>query len=186
MLALHEADPVTWSLPNICSRYGIKMERVKAIMELQIEERDAMKAGQLEGKESPMDVLWEVVDVPVKPPTSDARGSTHNKTHQVVGTRSNRYQAVPEGVTREEVMEVLYGVQEMAPKVAEHVPETKQVDEIVRRNVTAHPGGPQSRFKFVFRDATDELPFLIRGNDGTAELQEVVIPPPKVYRRKRA
>lgn len=50
----------------------------------------------------------------------------------------------------------------------------------------ADPSGPKSRFKFIFTDKKDNLPFLVRDEDGIAQLVESTIPPPKQFRRRRA
>eukprot|EP00656_Telonema_subtile_P051750 TRINITY_DN7041_c0_g2_i2.p1 TRINITY_DN7041_c0_g2~~TRINITY_DN7041_c0_g2_i2.p1 ORF type:complete len:248 (+),score=58.99 TRINITY_DN7041_c0_g2_i2:88-831(+) len=179
MLALHEADSVQWSLANLASRYGVKIERVQAMITLQRKEEAARQDGSVTGERADKS-LWDNIELSGKPGPSQPTQETIK-----VGTRSNRYQCVPEGVSKEEVLAVLTGVKAAAPSQA--APSIKRADALVEENLNGVARqGTASRFEFVFRDAADELPFVVRAKDGSAQTLEVPVPAPKVFRRKSA
>merc|ERR1712159_41944 len=171
------------------SSFGITAERVNAILYYQRKEQEARKAGTISGERADQP-LWDVVDDETKyskrrQNSKDERGS-HAKALE--GTRSMRYQAAPEGVTREDIEKILKGVSAMMPATAtkKTEPKQKEADPIVQSTIEADSSGAPSRFKFIFTDKKDDLPFLVRGQDGSAQVVSPTIPPAKKHRRREA
>jgi len=193
--ALSVADPKQWSPANLASRYGINKDRVTAIIEMQQMFEDAKKAGTLDGEPRPDQPLWDDEDwkelgaAPI-PSAGHAKGEKSTDNQDVAAATSEnlklrRFQLAHEGVTREQVMKVLTGLDAMVPEQAHAAPpEPKPMDPVVSANVSTSPDAPSSRFKFVFVDKKDGETFLTREN-GKAELHSRVPPARKKHFKKR-
>lgn len=191
--ALSVADPKQWSPANLASRYGINKDRVTAIIEMQQMFEDAKKAGTLDGEPRADQSLWDDEDwkaVGAAPVVHTTTGVKSEDNQDVAAATSEntkllRFQLAHEGVTREQVMKVLTGLDAMVPEQAHAAPpEPKPMDPVVSANVSTSPDAPSSRFKFVFVDKKDGETFLTREN-GKAELHSRVPPARKKHFKKR-
>lgn len=169
---LWRSDPETHTPAKLASKFGIRIERIDAILKLQYREENALREGHGRHNKEIEEYLWRSIrQEPISLPDAKQLEAETNDAEGVVLLKK-KFMVAPDTAKTEDILRVLKILSPHDAKV--HQPSTKKDEQTKKQPmevVDAEPF-PNKRFRFVFSSTKSNDVFATREKDGTLKTQQ--------------
>jgi len=184
MHTLWRTNPKENSIEALARRFGIRQERVQAILKLKEREEEIAKTKPELHNKKIETLLWSTVRDTGAPISRKTRGPTTEVEEARAQLIDARFMTTAETESAEQVISLLRNVSPAATKVRE--PVKTGLTEPTYQVVEPAGAQPNARWRFQFEATKGDVPFAIREKDGSLVKVSDAEPPQRRITRKVA